>query len=72
MQAAVRNKPPPEASAGLAIQGAGAETPDEPQRVITLRIPKSLHESLKEDAHNARTSMNQLCITRLLGLKPGQ
>jgi hypothetical protein len=46
--------------------------PSEPTRVITLRIPKSLHETLLEDAHEGRTSMNQLCITKLLGLEPGQ
>lgn len=38
------------------------------QRVITLRIPKSLHTSLRVDAADRRTSMNQLCITRLLKL----
>jgi predicted HicB family RNase H-like nuclease len=46
--------------------------PGEPQRVITLRIPKTLHESLRADAHDGRTSMNQLCIARLLGLTNDQ
>ena len=39
---------------------------DEPTRVITVRLPKSLHESLRAEAHQKRTSMNQLCISKLL------
>ena len=39
---------------------------NEPTRVITVRLPKSLHESLRAEAHNRRTSMNQLCISKLL------
>jgi predicted HicB family RNase H-like nuclease len=38
----------------------------EPTRVITVRLPKSLHESLKTEAHDRKTSMNQLCISKLL------
>jgi predicted HicB family RNase H-like nuclease len=40
----------------------------EPVRVITVRLPKTLHESLKAEAHLHRTSMNQLCISKLLQL----
>jgi predicted HicB family RNase H-like nuclease len=39
---------------------------DEPTRVITVRLPKSLHEALRAEAHNRQTSMNQLCISKLL------
>ena len=39
---------------------------DEPTRVITVRLPKSLHESLRAEAHHRETSMNQLCISKLL------
>lgn len=39
---------------------------NEPTRVITVRLPKSLHESLKAESHQRRTSMNQLCISKLL------
>ncbi len=39
---------------------------DEPTRVITVRLPKSLHESLRAEAHTRQTSMNQLCISKLL------
>jgi hypothetical protein len=31
-----------------------------------VRLPKSLHEALKEEAHVYRTSMNKLCISKLL------
>ena len=39
---------------------------NEPTRVITVRLPKSLHESLRAEAHQKQTSMNQLCISKLL------
>jgi len=39
---------------------------DEPTRVITVRLPQSLHESLRHEAHNMKTSMNKLCISKLL------
>ena len=46
---------------------SGAQTDDkEPTRVITVRLPKSLHESLRAEAHEKRTSMNKLCISKLL------
>ncbi|QDU96464.1 toxin-antitoxin system HicB family antitoxin [Lignipirellula cremea] len=38
----------------------------EPIRVITVRLPKSLHESLRAEAHERQTSMNKLCISKLL------
>ena len=38
----------------------------EPTRVITVRLPKSLHEALRSEAHDRKTSMNQLCISKLL------
>lgn len=38
----------------------------EPTRVITVRMPKSLHESLRDEAGMKNTSMNQLCISKLL------
>ncbi len=40
--------------------------PREPTRVITVRLPKSLHESLRAEAHERQTSMNKLCISKLL------
>ena len=44
----------------------------EPTRVITVRLPKSLHESLRAEAHERRTSMNKLCISKLLQVIDGQ
>jgi predicted HicB family RNase H-like nuclease len=38
----------------------------EETRVITVRIPQSLHDALKEEAYEHRTSMNKLCISKLL------
>lgn len=38
----------------------------EPTRVITVRLPKSMHEALRTEAHDLRTSMNKLCISKLL------
>jgi predicted HicB family RNase H-like nuclease len=38
----------------------------EPTRVITVRLPKSVHESLRDEAYEYRTSMNKLCISKLL------
>jgi predicted HicB family RNase H-like nuclease len=38
----------------------------EPTRVITVRLPKSLHEALRAEAHEHQTSMNKLCISKLL------
>jgi len=40
--------------------------PDEPTRVITVRLPKSMHEALRVEAHEHHTSMNKLCISKLL------
>ena len=38
----------------------------ETQRVVTVRMPKSLHESLKAEAEEMRVSINTLCISKLL------
>ena len=51
--------------------GAAADG-KEPTRVITVRLPKSLHESLKTEAYDRKTSMNQLCISKLLQVIDGE
>jgi predicted HicB family RNase H-like nuclease len=38
----------------------------ESQRVITVRMPESLHDSLKEEAQQLNVSINQLCIAKLV------
>ncbi|QDS98434.1 hypothetical protein HG15A2_17110 [Adhaeretor mobilis] len=45
---------------------ASADADNEPTRVITVRLPKSMHEYLRTEAHDLRTSMNKLCISKLL------
>jgi predicted HicB family RNase H-like nuclease len=47
---------------------SGDSSENEPTRVITVRLPKSVHEALKSEAHLHQTSMNQLCISKLLQL----
>jgi hypothetical protein len=58
-----RNKPKDEKE--------GTPAPKEPEtdedvQVITVRIPKSIHETLTEEAYQCRTSVNQLCISKLI------
>jgi predicted HicB family RNase H-like nuclease len=38
----------------------------ETQRVVTVRMPRSLHESLKAEAGDLRVSINTLCISKLM------
>ena len=38
----------------------------EPTRVITVRLPESLHEALRAEALDHQTSINKLCIAKLL------
>jgi predicted HicB family RNase H-like nuclease len=40
--------------------------PTEPQRMITIRIPRSLHDSLCKESNDLEISVNKLCITRLV------
>ena len=56
------------------LRERGGSPPDasEPTRVITVRLPKSLHESLRTEAHEKRTSMNKLCISKLLQMVDGE
>lgn len=38
----------------------------EPERMITIRLPKSLHDSLRIEADEMNLSINKLCISKLL------
>lgn len=40
----------------------------ESQRVVTVRMPKTLHETLKSEAEELRVSINTLCISKLMRL----
>ncbi|MCA9133877.1 MAG: hypothetical protein KDA45_12010, partial [Planctomycetales bacterium] len=42
--------------------------PNDPQRMITVRLPKSLHEAMCEEAEALNISVNRLCISRMLQL----
>lgn len=44
----------------------------ESTRVITVRLPESLHEALRVEAHQHRTSINKLCISKLLQFVEGE
>jgi predicted HicB family RNase H-like nuclease len=58
--------------AKLRERGDETNNSREPTRVITVRLPASLHESLRAEAHDRHTSMNKLCITKLLQMVDGQ
>ncbi len=38
----------------------------EPERMITIRLPKSLHDALRIEADDMKLSINKLCISKLL------
>ena len=57
--------------AQLRAQSRDSKT-DEPTRVITIRLPQSLHDSLTDEAHALRTSVNKLCISKLLQVVDGE
>ena len=44
----------------------------EPTQVITVRLPKSVHEALIVESHEHCTSMNKLCISKLLQFIDGK
>ncbi len=58
--------------AKLRTQMPTAAEDTEPTRVITVRLPKSMHEALRAEAHDHRTSMNKLCISKLLQFIDGE
>jgi predicted HicB family RNase H-like nuclease len=41
-------------------------------RVVTVRMPKSLHETLKTEAEQMQMSINTLCIAKLMKLLDDQ
>lgn len=44
----------------------------EPTQVITVRLPKSLHDALREEAHEHKTSVNKLAISKLMQAISGE
>lgn len=55
-----------EMAAALRSQDTGKGDEFEPQKMITVRLPKSQHETLKVEAEEHGTSINKLCISKLL------
>jgi len=50
----------------ILVKGRSDANREEPGRVITVRLPDSLHASLKTAARKREMSLNELCINRLL------
>jgi len=47
------------------LQSALARFKEKPKRMVTVRMTESLHEELKARAHQERTSLNNLCVSKL-------
>jgi predicted HicB family RNase H-like nuclease len=52
------------------LKAALDEGAKEPLRIITVRLPLTLHEALKSAAHRREKSLNQHCIDLLVKLNP--
>lgn len=53
---------------GLRGRDLPENDPNDPQRMITVRLPKSLHEAMCDEAGELNISVNRLCISRMLQL----
>lgn len=52
--------------AALRSQEPGKRDTADPERMITIRLPVSLHQSLIEESDELNLSVNKLCISKLL------
>jgi predicted HicB family RNase H-like nuclease len=52
--------------AAMRSQDASKGDSTEPERMITIRLPKSLHDALTIEAEEMNLSINKLCISKLL------
>ena len=52
--------------AAMRSQDASKADSTEPERMITIRLPKSLHDALKIESEESNLSINKLCISKLL------
>jgi len=73
LAALMARKPPKKPVEAEAAKKAEAEAlaeaeASEETKVITIRLPQSLHETLRVEAFECRTSMNKLCISKLMQL----
>jgi len=55
-----------EMTAAIRALDSGKGDELEPQKMITVRLPKSQHEAMKKEAEEHETSINKLCISKLL------
>jgi len=53
-------------AAQLRDQTSQQPTMDESPKVITVRLPTSMHEALVSESHENHISLNKLCIAKLL------
>ncbi len=51
---------------GLRERDTGKAEEVEPQRMITIRVPKSIHDRLVSEADSMEVSVNRLCISKLV------
>ncbi|WP_146454533.1 hypothetical protein [Rubripirellula tenax] len=52
--------------AALRSQDSSKGDAAEPERMITIRLPKSLHDMLTDESEELNLSINKLCISKLL------
>jgi len=52
--------------AAMRSEDASKADATEPERMITIRLPKSLHDVLKLESEESNLSINKLCISKLL------
>lgn len=50
----------------LRTKSSNREFGCEPVKVITVRLPESMHAALRDEAHLHQTTLNKLCISKLL------
>lgn len=55
---------------GLLLAKARKGPAEQARRVITVRLPAELYEALKVEAWERNTSLNELCVSRLLRSEP--
>jgi len=68
MLSELRKLPPPkkDLSGSNGSENGEGKAKEEDTRVITVRIPQSLHDALRIEAYEHHTSINKLCISKLL------
>ncbi len=52
--------------AAMRSQDGSKADATEPERMITIRLPMSLHDALKAESEESNLSINKLCISKLL------